>query len=465
MRTNIILNTDSYKASHWLQLPNDTRNIYSYIESRGGEFDRTLFFGLQMFLDELSTNPVNKDDINDAADFWAAHGEPFNREGWEYIVNNYGGHLPIRIKAIPEGTVIPTHNALVTIENTDPLCAWVTSYIETALLRAVWYPTTVATVSWHAKQIIMDSLNRTSDDPMGQIGFKLHDFGARGVSSEESAGIGGAAHLVNFLGTDTVSGVRYVNTYYNTNTPVSGFSIPAMEHQTVTSWGRDGETDSYRNMLNNFGKPGSLLACVSDSYDLFNAISNIWGGSLKEEVIKSGATVVIRPDSGDPKTIPVKCVELLGEKFGYTVNSKGYKVLNPAVRVIQGDGITIKTIPVILDNLNLAGWSTDNLAFGMGGGLLQQVNRDTLKFAMKASAANVGGEWRDVYKDPITDPGKTSKKGRFVVTRERGKWETLPLHGGYDWADVLTTVYENGSINSKNNSFEEIRKRSLIALD
>jgi nicotinamide phosphoribosyltransferase len=457
---NLILNTDSYKPSHWIQLPKGTQTIYSYIESRGGLFDETLFFGLQIFLKEYLSKPITKENIEEAESFWPAHGEPFNKEGWTRILNKFGGYLPLQIKAINEGMVIPTHNVLVSVENTHEDFAWVTSYIETSLLRAVWYPTTVATISWQAKQIMLKALNKSCDNPNSVIDFMLHDFGARGVSSDESAGIGGAAHLVNFKGSDTVTGVRYANYYYNAG--MAGFSIPAMEHQTVTTWGQNGEADSFSNMLNVFGKKGAIIACVSDSYNLWSAVSNIWGDALKEKLIKSGARVVVRPDSGDPLTVPIEVIKLLGEKFGYTVNSKGYKVLPDCVRVIQGDGITIDSIPVILQNVMDAGWSAENLAMGMGGGLLQQCNRDTQKFAMKCSAAKINGGWEEVFKNPITDPGKRSKRGMLVVYKEDGKIITGKKNNGHDWEDWLHEVYLDGELKNVQN-FERIRELSNTA--
>ena len=455
MFDNLILNTDSYKYSHDLQTPPGTEVINSYIESRGGRFDKTLFFGLQAFIKEYLLRPVTHSDINEAEDIVTKHGLPFNRIGWERIVNVHGGYLPLEIEALPEGLVIPTHNVLVQIRNTDPSLAWVTNFIETALLRGVWYPTTVATLSWYCKQTILAALNKSSDDPLGQINFKLHDFSNRGVSSNETSAIGGLAHLVNFMGTDTVSALVAARRWYGEN--MAGFSIPAMEHSTVTSWGRDGEVDSFTNMLNHFAKPGALVACVSDSYDLWNAVSNIWGETLKSKVQESGATIVVRPDSGDPLTVPTKVIELLGEKFGFTVNSKGYKVLPNCIRVIQGDGITVDTIPTILDNLLSAGWSMDNLALGMGGGLAQKVDRDTNKFAMKCSAARINNKWVDVFKDPVTDPGKTSKKGVLMVTDDNGAFSTTNLTSGV--TNLLTPVYKNGEL-LQDWKFSEIRERS-----
>jgi nicotinamide phosphoribosyltransferase len=438
-----------------------TTGVYSYIESRGGRYDRTVFFGLQAFIKEYLTTPITQADIDIADEILTAHGEPFNRAGWQYILDKHGGFLPVVIRAVPEGTVVPVKNVLATIENTDPECFWLTTWLETALLRAIWYPTTVATQSWHIRQLILDYLEKTGDPTL--IDFKLHDFGARGTSSLESAGIGGAAHLVNFMGTDTISGVLYAREFYGAG--VAGFSIPAAEHSTITSWGRDGEVKAYENMVKQFGKPGSILAVVSDSYDIFNAASKLWGEDLRQLVIDSGATLVIRPDSGDPVEVNRRLVEILGEKFGYTVNSKGYKVLNH-VRIIQGDGINYQSIGDILTAITDLGYSADNIAFGMGGGLLQQVDRDTQKFAMKASSVCINDQWISIAKDPVTDPGKKSKAGRVSLYKNGKEYRsdvTPPLgwtdFGIGSWNEVLETVYRDGKL-IRDMKFEQVRANS-----
>jgi nicotinamide phosphoribosyltransferase len=459
---NIILNTDSYKVSMFKQYPAGTTGVYSYIESRGGRYDRTVFFGLQAFIKEYLLEPITQSDIDIAEEILTAHGEPFNREGWQYILDKHRGYLPVVIRAVPEGTVVPVKNVLATIENTDPECFWLTTWLETALLRAVWYGTTVATQSWTIKQVILDYLERTGDP--STIDFKLHDFGARGVSSLESAGIGSAAHLVNFMGTDTISGILFAREYYNAG--IAGFSIPAAEHSTITSWGRDGEVDAYRNILNNFAKPGSIVSIVSDSYDIYNAVENLWGGELRQQVIDSGATVVIRPDSGDPVEVNRRLVEILGSKFGYTTNSKGFKVLNN-VRLIQGDGINELTVRSILGAFMAMGWSADNIAFGMGGALLQIVDRDTQQFAMKCSAMRTvrwphsDPQWFDVVKDPVTDPGKKSKAGRVTLwTNGTGEYVSS-VDEPKQWADrgwtkALVPVFWDGKL-EKEYSFDEVR--------
>lgn len=442
MRHNLILDTDSYKSSHYLQYPPGTQGMFSYFESRGGKFDKTLFFGLQYLLKEFLTKPVTIDDVEEAADFFALHGEPFPYEQWLYVVRNLGGKLPIRIRAVPEGSVLTTHSVLMTVESTDPKVFWIVSWLETMFVR-LWYPTTVATQSFYIKKMIKEFLNDTADDPNAEINFKLHDFGSRGVSSTESAGIGGMSHLVNFFGSDTVEGVRFANRYYDC--AMAGFSIPASEHSTITSWGRDGEVSAFRNMIKQFGKPGGLVACVSDSYDLWSAVENLWTGELLEEVKKSGCTLVIRPDSGNPSKIVNELLQRIHKKLGTTINSKGYRVLPSYFRIIQGDGVNYDSIRDILNLAKISGFSASNIAFGMGGALLQQLNRDTQKFAYKCSSVRINGQDVDVYKDPITDPGKKSKRGRLDHSQ-------------------LQTVYENGKMLVET-TMDEVRTRVNEALN
>jgi len=468
---NLILDTDSYKPSQWLQQPPGMKYQFSYIESRGSQGDdniyddpnrplripETVFFGLQIKLMDWEANPVTQDDIEEAEAILTAHGVPFYREGWQYIVDKHKGRLPLKIKAVPEGMVVPTRNVLVSVINTDPKCFWLVSYIETALLRAVWYPTTVATISWRIKNLVRNFMQDTSDSVEG-LDFKLHDFGARGVSSKESAGIGGAAHLVNFMGTDTLEALLVARKYYDAEMP--GFSIPASEHSSMTTWGRDREPDAYRNMITQFAPKYPIIAVVSDSYDIEYAAREIWGKELKQVVIDSGSTVVIRPDSGDPTQMVLVVLRELGKAFGYTLNTKGYKVLPPYIRVIQGDGIDEGAIRYILQAMKLNKWSTDNIAFGMGGALLQHCDRDTLKFAMKASAAYIGEEWVDVYKEPVSDMGKISKKGMFTLLRNResGDFSTASNEVAHPLlADVMETVFYNGEVVRKY-SFDEVRE-------
>lgn len=460
MKKNIITLTDSYKFSHAAQYPKGTNKVYSYFESRvGAKFPETVFFGLQYFLKEyLEGVVVTKEGIDQAQALVDAHIGPglFNRAGWEHILEKHGGHLPVRIKAVPEGTVVPTSNVLMTVENTDPACFWLTNYLETLLVQ-VWYSCTVASQSRMMKRVILNYLEETGDPSL--IDFKLHDFGFRGVSSVESAGLGGAAHLVNFKGTDTVAGLELVRDYYGGG--IAGFSIPASEHSTITSWGEEGEVDAMRNMLETY--PKGLVACVSDSWDIEKAARDIWGRALKDAVLAREGTLVVRPDSGDPIAVVPTVLQILFDKFGGEINKKGYKVLNPKVRMIQGDGIDFESMPDILEAVKNAGFSADNLAFGSGGGLLQKLNRDTQRFAFKCAQIEIGGKARDVFKRPATDPTKNSKKGRLkLVTDEYDNLLTVPDNlPNKGCADLLQTVFENGTV-LRTQEFDDVRARAEV---
>jgi nicotinamide phosphoribosyltransferase len=446
---NIILNTDSYKVSHFHQYPEGTEFVSSYIEARGG-MPETVFFGLQAFIKEYLTKPITLEDILEAEEVLGLHGVPFNKAGWMHILEAHRGHLPVEIFAIPEGTVIDTKNVLVSVVNTDPLVPWLTSYLETALLRAVWYPTTVATVSYDIRKVLTRYFSKAaSRDAI--VDFQLHDFGARGASSHETAMLGGMGHLLSFNGTDTLEAIMGARRYYGA--AMSGFSIPAAEHSTITSWGRENEKAAFENMVDKFGS--GMYAVVSDSYNIFEA-AKLWGTELKDKVINAGGRLVVRPDSGDPKTIVLEVLEILGSTFGTKLNDKGYKVLHDSVRVIQGDGVNPGSIREILDAMINRRWSPENVAFGMGGALLQKVDRDTCKFAMKASSIKDASGWRDVYKDPITDPGKLSKKGLLKVVKNNGVYSTVPLSA--PGTNVMRSVFRNGVL-LVNEDFETIRAR------
>lgn len=445
---NRIIDTDSYKASHFLQYPPKTEFVHSYLESRGSERDwkHTVFFGLQYVLKRYFLEKFTQEMVEEAREVITAHGEPFNYEGWTNLIKKHGGKMPLRVRAVAEGSVIPLRNVLMTVENTDAEFYWLTSWFETQMMR-IWYSCTVATQSYHIKKDVYRFLQETADDADAEIGFKVHDFGSRGVSSQETAAIGGAAHLVNFFGTDTMSSLLIHRKFYNSE--MAGFSIPAAEHSTITSWGRENEAEAYRNMLKQFAKPGALVAVVSDSWNIYEAVEKIWGEQLRQEVIDSGATIVIRPDSGEPIEVVSKVAHILGGKFGTETNSKGYKVLKN-VRIIQGDGVNEQSIHAILERLKSEGFSASNIAFGIGGALLQKIDRDTLKFAYKCSAIVADGKLIEVYKQPITDAGKNSKRGRLdLIKNENGEYQTVKL----ETADQrkaensqMQTVFENGEM-------------------
>lgn len=454
--------TDSYKVSHHLQYPKKLEYLYSYFESRGGEFDETVFYGLRYIIDEYLSKPITAEDIDFFEEQFAQHflgdGSVFNREGWEYILKYYDGYLPVRIRAVPEGSVIPNGNVLMTVENTDPKVPWVTNYLET-LLCQVWYPSTVATLSREAKKIIAKygDLTGMSRD---ELPFKLHDFGFRGAASVEQAAIGGSAHLVNFQGTDTMPGYLFANAYYDAQ-GMTGFSIPAAEHSTIMTWER--EVDAFDNMIKQFGYGGGgIFAVVSDTYDLWNACEHLWGGELKHKVEAMPNMLVVRPDSGEVVPTVMQTLSILGEKFGTTVNEAGYAVLNN-VRVIQGDGMTLDMIEAVCEEMAARRWSISNIAFGMGGGLLQRVHRDTSRYAFKASAATIDGYEREIRKAPATDMRKASKPGRLSLIRtEEGGFETTSWYDTAEEADLLKVVYDSGQWFVQE-TFEDIRARAEIA--
>uniref|UniRef100_A0A5K3EXP4 Nicotinamide phosphoribosyltransferase n=2 Tax=Mesocestoides corti TaxID=53468 RepID=A0A5K3EXP4_MESCO len=458
--TNLICLSDSYKVSHYVQYPPGTTEVYSYFESRGGKFSETIFFGLQYIIKRYLAGPVvTEQKIQEAKKMMREHfgRDLLNEDGWRYILEKHGGHLPIRIKAIPEGTVVPVRNVLFTVENTDPKCFWLTNYLETILVQ-VWYPLTVATNSLAFKKIIFQYLKETSDD-LSLLPILMHDFGFRGVSSIESASIGGTAHLVCFRGTDTMAALLFAKRFYNCD--MAGFSIPAAEHSTITAWQEAGEKDAYRNLLEKF--PTGVVACVSDSYNIWNACEHIWGEELRDLVINRDGTLVIRPDSGNPEKVVVKVLEILGDKFGYTFNSLGYKVLPPYLRLIQGDGVNLESLGRILEAVKAAGWSTGNVSFGSGGALLQQLNRDTQKCAFKCSHAVINGKQVNVCKHPITDPQKNSKKGRLCLQRSASQngYVTMEEGRGDLEKDLLIPVFENGHL-LIDYSLEEIRERAEL---
>jgi nicotinamide phosphoribosyltransferase len=361
------------------------------------------------------------------------------------ILNDYDGYLPVEIEAVPEGTVLPASNVLVQLINTDPKYWWVTSFFETALLRAVWYPTTIGTVSWLSKQVIREALHRTSDNPQ-LLRNMLHDYGARGVSSQQSAALGGLAHLVNFDQSDTVPGILAAKRYYNAG-KVSN-SGPNSEHAGFCAWGRDGETAAMRNMLETMAPDGCALL-LSDTYDHENAVKNIIGKELNEQIRNFPGLVGIRPDSGDPVQVTADTTEWLMDAFGYETNSKGFKILPPFIRTVQGDGITFSSLREIYIELERRGLAADNAVFGMGGGLLQHWNRDTMNFGQKANAVCVNGEWREIAKSPTGATMKLSKKGRLALKYENGEYSTVARDSIPPEQNVLQPVFRNGKLLKK----------------
>ena len=451
--------TDSYKLGHFKMYVDGTGKVCSYFESRkGAKFDETVWFGLQQVLKRFLSTKITKEMIDEAEELIYEHMGPdfdWKRERWDYIVQKYDGKLPVRIQAVREGKKIPTGNVLMQITNTDDNCAWLTNHLETVLTH-VWYPSTVASLSWQVKKFLMEKLDITCDTGanFAGLGFMLHDFGMRGASTVETAGVGGMAHLTQFMGTDTVIALKYAKKFYGAKKAV-GYSVNATEHSIMTSLGPDGEKEMICSLIEKF--PNGILSVVSDSFDYKRCVEEYYCKLFKSDIEARNGKFVVRPDSGDYNELMPWTLETLGKYFGYTVNAKGFKVLNPKVGVIWGDGLDFEAIKEIVLACMLDGWSVENLVFGMGGGLLQKVNRDTQRFAFKCCAQERNGVWYDVYKEP-TDKSKASKRGPQKLIVENGKYKTV-RDGDEDYAGFenhLVDVYLNGDI-LIDYTFDEVR--------
>lgn len=411
--------TDSYKLSHSAQYPPNTTRMMSYIESRGGLFNRVIVGGIQLQLLEYFVRPITHEQVSNMKEFAANHGTPFDEACWRKVVDVYNGIIPIRIRAVKEGTLVPTKNVICTIESVvdDPDVFHLVSYFETKILR-IWTTTTVATISFNCKAVIKKYLDKTCMNPDAEISHRLNDFGSRGTTCDMQSAFSGVGHLFSFMGTDNIPSVaaaRYG--YFN---QMAGHSIAASEHSTVCANGKGNEKEFILRMIEKFGDRG-IFACVSDTWDIENCVKNVW---CDPEVIaaikKAGCIGVVRPDSNDPVKMPIQVLYWLAEGYGYTVNDKGYKVLNN-VRVIQGDGLSYKEICQLCEDLERRGWSIENVAFGMGGGLLQKNDRDTQKFAMKGCAYLIDGKWVPAFKSPVNLTfGKETPDG-YVISKEHGK--------------------------------------------
>jgi nicotinamide phosphoribosyltransferase len=468
-----VTDTDSYKFSHFILYKKaGVTRMFSYLESRGGEFDVSTISALQVALHRYIAKGFKRKDIDRAEKLAAKHGVPFNRPGFEAMYNKYNGKFPVRIRSIPEGMIVPVSTALLTIECCDEDCFWIVNWLETLLSR-IWYPSTIAIASRSVKKLWKHFLDMTSDNTDLEIGFKHHDFGSRGVTCFEQAELGGMAHLLSFFGSDTLAGVELANYYYDCD--MSGFSICATEHSTMTIFGRAGErqalidwiTETLVNVPNIPGVP-KVSACVGDSYNIYDFTTLVSrDDEVRNLIANSGGTLVVRPDSGKPSEVLPKILELFEQNLpsgSITVNSKGYKVLPSYLRLIWGDGINRRSMKDILQLVVDLGWSASNIALGSGGGLLQDVNRDTQKFAFKCSFAEAKGVSIDVLKDPITDPGKKSKAGRLdTIKLPDGEIKTVSIGVNEEChpLSIMNTVFEMGDI-TYHTTFAECRDRMAL---
>jgi nicotinamide phosphoribosyltransferase len=470
MNKNPLLMTDVYKLGHAAMYPEGTTEVYSYLQARTDKsLEQTVFFGLQYYLEEYLSKPITQDHVDEFLDVYAQIlGEPPQDvvDRMEDLANL--GYWPLEIKAVPEGEVMPVQNVLMTIRNTHPDFAWCVGYVESLLLK-VWNTITVASYSLKLRKLVTKFARETCDD-MTHLPFQVHDFGYRGVSSEETAELSGASHLLNFFGTDTVPAVRFLMKHYGAEFPI-GLSVPATEHSVMCAYEEKHEFDAFRRLLQMY--PTGIVSIVSDTYNLWRVLGE-YAPLLKRMIIEREGKLVFRPDSGDPEKIicgdpqAVKgspewkgSLEMLAETFGTTTNSKGYRVLNPAVGLIYGDGFYFDRYQQVLARMREQGWASSNLVTGIGGLLLQAHTRDELGFAIKATRAIINGDQRELIKDPVTDHKKKSHKGLLrLVKYEDGSYATLDMQSAAQEASsFLTKRFLDGKMVGERHTLAEIRER------
>eukprot|EP01118_Nematostelium_gracile_P010368 TRINITY_DN3561_c0_g1_i1.p1 TRINITY_DN3561_c0_g1~~TRINITY_DN3561_c0_g1_i1.p1 ORF type:complete len:508 (-),score=143.22 TRINITY_DN3561_c0_g1_i1:21-1544(-) len=454
---------DSYKATHFLMYP-EAKKMVAYGEFRSAfesnpSDSRLVFYGIRHIVETYVSKKWTVEDVEKAERFYGTHNAgftpfPFPKDLFLKFIKENDGYFPVKIEALPEGSVVHVHTPVYQITASEPyshLC----TFLET-IMTQLWYPTSVATLSRMTKDAIKEAFDKSVDEQsMFLLNSRLHDFGFRGCTSVEQAVIGGSAHLLNFEGSDTMAAAYYIQFALNNGKPVAT-SIPATEHSVMTSWKT--EKEAILNSIAHFGT--GLYSTVMDSYDYQRALEKVVP-SVKTEKLAKGGVWVFRPDSGDPVEAVMMGLQAGENAFGTVTNSKGYKVIKGAA-VIQGDGINMNSVKKILEAVLAAKFSAENVVFGMGGGLLQKVNRDTMSFATKLSFIQyANGEVRDIMKLPKTDKSKTSLPGIMRVKKdEKGLSWVHPREGeGYDQSDILKPVYDMRPISGVWDDFETIRKR------
>lgn len=470
--------TDFYKTTHHTMYPKNTSKVYSNFTARISRLDgidKVLVFGIQYFIKDYLIRRFNES-------FFKRQKEIVLKEYQRRMDNAMGvgavntehlsalhdlGYLPIRIKALSEGTLCPLRVPILTITNTHEDFPWITNFLETLLSNVVWHPITSATIAYNYRKVLSEYANKTSDiDDF--VKWQGHDFSMRGQSSFESSLVSGAAHLLSFTGSDTVPAIDWLEHFYNTDSDkelIAG-SVAATEHSVMCLGGKDTEIDTYRRLINDVCKSG-IVSIVSDTWDYFGLLTKTLP-ILKDEIMSRKGKVVIRPDSGDPVKIlcgdslyPIGSpeykgsVELLWELFGGTVNSKGYKQLDQHIGLIYGDSITLDRCKEICKQLERKGFSSTNVVFGIGSYTYQYVTRDTFGFAMKATYGVIDGKPVEIFKNPITDGGvKKSAKGLLKVNSDLSLSECVTEEQENE--GLLQTVFFNGSL-IKETSLSEIR--------
>lgn len=482
MKTNPFLLTDYYKVGHVFQYPPDTTLVYSNLTPRNSRLtgvNDMVFFGLQYFIKEYLVTYFNDH-------FFAQPKEKVMADYKRRISTSIGdlptykrveqlhdlGYLPIEIKALPEGSLVPMKVPCITLVNTLPEFYWLTNFLETILSAITWQPCTSATIAFQYRKL----LNRYAAEtgmPAEFVQWQGHDFSFRGMSSLESALLSGMGHLLSFTGTDTIPAIDGLEYYYGADAEkeLVGGSVAATEHSVMCSGSKDGELETFRRLITEV-YPSGIVSIVSDTWDLWKVCTE-YITALKETILQRDGKVVIRPDSGDP--VKIICgnpdgrteaerkgvVELLWDVFGGSVTDKGYKLLDPHIGAIYGDSINLERAEAICDGLKQKGFATQ-VVFGIGSFTYQYNTRDTFGLAMKATYVEVDGEGREIFKNPVTDDGtKKSATGLLQVVKENGKYT---LNDKVTWEEEkkgdLQTVFKNGKI-VKEYTLKEIREHLL----
>lgn len=462
MTKNIILLTDSYKLTHHLQYDGNITKLYSYGEPRkGGKYKRVCFFGMQYIIQENFLQGVTNEMIQEAEETcFETFGTTkyFNKAVWERVRDL--GYLPIKIKAIPEGTVAEEDNVFFTMESTEPWFATSMSSQETVLLQT-WYPTSIATRSMYIKESIKPFFDKTSDIGDLVLPYAVLDFGFRGSTSVESAALGGAAYLLHFEGSDNEIANKLIRDYYGYKGRLK--SVYATEHSTATSFGKGRELEYLLHQLYTV-ETDKIVSIVIDSYDADNFIQNVVSNQEVVQKIKerTGRTV-FRDDSGVPLRNMLKHSDMLSSTFGLDINNKGYKVIADNVGLLQADGNNENSIPELYEHYTKRGWSAENINCGTGGGLLQaDITRDTNRWAFKASYGERDGKQFDIQKSPASDMTKKSKSGMLKLHKTGKSYMTVSSSNNTPeqfagYIDSLETVLENGEF--KKDTFENILSR------
>lgn len=480
---------DFYKVSHRNQYPKDTENVYSIMVPRSNKYlnkvDRVVSAGVSGFVIKYLVDFFQQT-------FFARAEEDVVQEYSQFTKRTLGvdddgshirelhqlGYLPLRVKAIPEGQSVPIGVPILSIENTHPRFAWLTNYLETLISCSLWQPMTSASISRKYYQLGHKFAEMTCDNK-DHLQFQFHDFSMRGMSSLESAQLSGLGHLMYFNGTDTIPAITYVDEYYKGQVAKNFHpcSISASEHsvmcallakQEAAGGGRD-ETESYRYLIKEV-YPEGFVSIVSDTYDFWHNIEHVIP-SLKDEIMSRNGRIVIRPDSGDP--VQVVCgipgsngstaeekglIQALWETFGGTINEKGYKVLDPHIGTIYGDSITLERAEQIFAGLEAKGFASSNIVFGVGSFSYGGPTRDSLGFAIKATSTVQGGQEYLLMKDPKTDSGKKSPRGRVKVV---GDICVDGLTANSDFGDDrMKVVFENGIAYTM--SIDDIRNNTSL---